>query len=251
MHLSLAVHGMVAAGKGLLDTHAGLEVDLGTAAVLCALGGNHDDAACCGSTVKCGSGCVLKDGHALDIVGVEAAAGDAVHHIERIGACSDGAGTADADLGALTGLTGCVHNHNASCLTLEHVSKVGSGIVEKFLAAEGHHGAGEFVLLLRGVTHNNDFVKEFDVLFEENVNLAASVHLLNHIGKTEKIESDRSVRTDRDGVVTVQVSGGSTSGGDDDSDTYQRLVRGGIFHCTLNDVLGESRERCAKGKEEN
>ena len=133
--------------QGLLETDAGLEVDLGSIA-LCCFGGDDDNTAGSGSTVKGGCRCILKDGEGLDVVGVECTAGDTVNHVQRASTCGDGTGTTDADVCSCTGLAGGVHYHNAGDLTLEHVTNIRGGYVRKLFRAHGYDGTGKFRLLL-------------------------------------------------------------------------------------------------------
>ena len=221
---------MEPARKCLLDTRTCLEVDLGAAAVLGTLGGDHNHTAGCRSTVERGGRRILEDGHALHVVGVERTACDAVHHIERVGAGRDGAGTADTDLGAFAGLSAGIHDHDAGSFTLDHVTQVGSGVVNDFIAAKRNYGTGEFVLLLGCVTHHDDLIQEVYIFFHEDFDFVATVHLLHYIGITEKVEGEGGVLTSLDRKITVQVGDCATSGRNKHADSGERFAGCGIFH---------------------
>ena len=239
----LAVHGTVASGEGLLDTGAGLEVDVRAAAVLGALGGDHDDAARRRGSVQSGGGSILQDGHAFNVVRVEGTAGDAVNHVERVGAGRNGTGTANANLGGLARHAAGVHDDDAGRLALDHGAQVGGGIVKEFLAAEGNHGAGKFVLFLGGVTHDDDFVQEIDVFLHEDFELASAVQRFHHIGVTEKIEGEGGVLSGIDRKAAVHVGDGAAAGGNNDSDADERLTRHGVLNRTRHGVLRKGRNR--------
>ena len=242
----LGVHRAEGAHQGFLDTAVGLEFHGGLVPGT-GFGGDHDDTAGSGRTVQGGGGSVLQDGDGLDVVGVEGAAGDAVHHIERTGACGDGAGTADADVGVVTGLAGAVHDHDAGHLALQHVTYVVGAHVAEFLTAHRDDGAGEFRFLLRGVTQDNDFVEGLGVRAEGYVDDGAAVDRFRNADITQGGERDRGVRGRLDHEFTVVIGNGSVSAGEHDA----RPDEGLAVRC-IRDLAGDRdglgrRRNCEQG----
>ncbi len=236
------IHGAETTREGLLDTAAGLEL-YGSFVLVAALGGDHNDTAGCSGTVQSGGGSVLKDGDGLDVVGVEAAAGNTVHHIQRTCACGDGAGTTDADVGVVAGLAGTVHDHNAGHFTLEHVTHVRGGDVAQFFTGHGDHGAGEFRTFLGGVTQHDDFFQRLVVGGKAHVDNRAAIHLFGHAQIAQGAEREGGVFVGLNHEVTVVVGDGTGAAGEHDARSDKRLSVRGVQNLTRNgNLLGRCRD---------
>ena len=240
---------MEASGECLLDTAAGLEIDLGLVLVT-ALGGNNDNTAGSCGTVESGSGSVLKDGEGFDVVGVEATAGNTVHNEQRTCACGDGTCTADADVGAGTRLAGRVHYHHAGHLTLEHVTYVGGSNVVQFLFTQGNYGAGKFCPLLGGITQNDHFVQQLGVRMEADIDDGAAVHGFLYLVVAETGEHDLGAHGSGDDIFAIVIRYGATAAGEEHSCADNGLAVRSVQNLSGDgDVLGGHRDRqCKRSK---
>ncbi len=221
--------------KGSLGSDAGLEIHSGLVAPG-TLGGDDDDTAGSCGTVKCGGGSVLEDGEGLDIVGVETASCDAVNDVQRACACIDGAGTADADVGACTRLAGGVHNHNAGNLALEHIAHVGGRDVGEFLTGDGDDGAGEFCLLLGGISQDDDFLERLGVGREFHVDDGLTAHFDLRALVAQAGEGEYGVIRSVDDIFAFIVGHRAAARGKGDSCTDDRLSVRGVHYRTRDTV---------------
>ena len=176
-----------------------------------ALSGHDDDTAGSSCTVEGGGRSILQNRNGLNIIGVERTAGHAVHHIEGTCACGDGPGTADADIGIVTGLAGTVHNHHTGHLALQHVADIGSGDVAEFLTAHGNHGAGKFRFLLGSITQHDHLVQSLGVGCEGNVDDRAATDGFRNTDITQGGERDGSVGRSLDHKFSVIIGNGSVA----------------------------------------
>ena len=155
--------------------HAGCGSCLGTL-----LGGNHDNTVGCTGTVDSGCGCVLENGEALDILGVDggqriAHTGNAVvgyrqtvDDVQRIVGGVKRCAATDTDGGAGTGHTGTGSNHDARGLTPEEVGRGGDDTLVDFVGFNRCDGAGEVALLDGAVTDDDGIFKEKGVFGESD-----------------------------------------------------------------------------------
>ena len=239
---------------------------------LAVLGGDQDDAIGALGAVDGRRGCILEDFHADDIGRVEGGEGrnrgdlavaqaaetvvpagtaaslddDTVDDVQRLGTRIDRGLTADADGGRGSRSTGGLHGGDTGSAALEGLVEVGDDGSLQVLLLHGDGGAGEVALLHGTVTHDDDFVEEFGILFQQDVDsgLVTHDHLLRCIADGREYE--RSSGPNRNRVVSIQVCDGTVPGAffhDTDShDAVTGIVRDG----SDNPVL---REQGSGGKE--
>ena len=238
---------------------------------LAVLGGDEDDTVRALGAVNRRSGRVLEDFHGHDIGGIDgrqrgdggnlavseaaetevtagiAAALDdhAVDDVQRFRVGVDGRLTADADGRGGTRRTGGLHRGNTGGAALQGLVQVGDdGPLEVFFL-HGYGRAGEVAPLHGTVTHDDDFVEEFGVFFQEDIDAGLIAHLDLLRGIADGREHERSAGLHRDHVVSIQVCDSTVlgaflhhAGADDRAD----IVSDG----TRDPVLGEQGPRGRK-----
>ena len=175
----LRIHHLQAALQHRLHAGRELEIDRRLLPLLRRLGRDDDDAARTLRTVDGRRSGILEHGERLHVVGVERTADDAVHHVERVAGCGDGARAADTDRSLRTGLPRSIIDQHAGGLALEHVPDVGRGDVGELLRVERNHGARKLRLALRRITHHDHLVEAVRLRLELHVDrrLVAVGHL--------------------------------------------------------------------------
>ena len=210
-------------GEVLAGEFAG--VAHGSLAVAALLGGHEDDTVTSlGAVDSCGGG-VLQDLDGFDHRRVEildAADLQTVDDVEGSDVAAVGGVTADADVSS--GTRGAVGDDvDTGSLALEGVGCIGGRLVLEVVGAHRSHGTGEVGLLLHTVTDHDRLLKEFGVLFEDEIDLgpASDGNGLRRI--TDAGHSDARLRRYIQGVRSVDVRNGSKSvdsnnhdGGSDD-----------------------------------
>ena len=237
--------------------------DLGLAG-LTVLGGDQDHTVRALGAIDGRSGSVLEDFHADDIGRVEGSqrgdrgnltvaqtaetvipAGrtaalddDTVNDVKRFGTGVDRRLAADADGGAGTRGTGGLHRGDTGGAALQGLVQVGDdGPLEVFFL-HGYGSTGEVAPLHGTVTHDDDFVEEFGVFLQEDIDrgLVAHLDLLRCIADGREHECRTGLH--RDHIVSIQVCDGTVLGAFlhyGDSDDRADIVADG----TGDPVLGE------------
>ena len=161
------------------------------------LGGDEDNTVLSAETVN-GSGSVLQNGDALDVVGVQFLEnGDIVIGFQLTGVIAPATGvlaltgnathntihndhrvtiTTDAEVGVeLTGLTAVLGNLQTGNLTLESVNTIGGTGRRDVLRTNLRDRTREGLTLLDTITHNHSLVEELGVFHKDNVHLGSSL----------------------------------------------------------------------------
>ena len=233
---------------GAADTgdHVILHMD----ALVGLLGGDEDNTAGTGSsTVDGGGGRVLQDDDALDVVhGIDGSAGNAIDDPQH-GVTVPGTLTADEEAGAIRRLAAVVGNDHTRNLALEHVGDGSDRALGNLvgLADDTHRGGQVLLLGLGAVTEGHGFLKDFGILFQDDVDGCASIHgdLLGHIAQAGHLED--CVGRDIDGVGTIHVRNGvGTAAEHDRAHNGAGGVSDRSTHCQ---VLRRRAERCRKAQQ--
>ena len=198
------------------------------------LRGDDDDAVGSAGAVDGGRGGVLQHGEALDVVGVDRGEriahagtaftghGHAVDDDERVVVGGKGCGAADADRGAVTGLSGSGHDMQTGDLAHEGLARRGDRAAVDFVVLDGDDGARHIAFLHGAVADDHDLVEELVVLKEGDMG--------GHFGCLEGLRDiadaahfdDGIRRRNPEGEIAVQIR--------DDTVGRARLDDGGTDH---------------------
>ena len=195
---------------------------------LAALGGDEDHTVLCADTVD-GGGCVLQHGHALDVVRVEfiehghvrvglegggirvvgggfthlgGAPHDTVHDDDRGTEASDVDGVVEH-----ARLAGVLVDHKAGDLTLKGCDTVDVLGVGDILRVDLADSAGQRLLLLDSIAHDDGLLEKNRVFFQGHVHLRGGLEADGLIADGDEFES--AAFRDGDLEVTVQISHGA------------------------------------------
>ena len=202
------------------------------AAGFTALGGDEHNAVSTLGTVNGGGRGILQDFHAHDVRGVdggqrgnrgngtvtqgiaqtEVCAGrtaalndDTIYHVQRLRIGVDGGLTTHADGGAGTRSTGSLYCGNTGCTALEGLVDVGDDGALDGVFLHGDGCAGKVALFHGTVTHDDNLVQEFGILFQDNVDdfLGANGDFLRCIADGREYECSAGLHCNR--VVSIDV----------------------------------------------
>ncbi len=239
---------------------------------LTVLGGNEDDTVGTLGTIDSGSRGILEDFHAHNIgrvnggqrgdgghttitqsitetevgTGITATLNNhAVNHIQRFGVGVHRGLATNADGGAGTRSTGRLHGGNTGGASLQGLVQVGDdGALQVFfLHRDG--SAGEVTPFHSTVTHDDNFVEEFGILFQEDVDDRLTAHNDLLVCIADGREHERSAGLHRDHVVSIHVCDDTIVGAllhDTDSDRRSLVVRNLTRHLVLCEQGGGGEE---------
>ena len=157
--------------------------------------------------------------------------------------------TTDEDAGTVGRGTAVGGDHHAGDLALQHGCSAGDRTGSQLLrVVHDTHGSGQVLLLgLGAVTEGHGFLKDFGILFQDDVDGCASIHgdLLGHIAQAGHLED--CVGRDIDGVGTIHVRNGvGTAAEHDRAHDGAGGVSDRSTHCQ---VLRRRAERCRKAQQ--
>ena len=165
-------------GNGVHQADGAAVVDGDLFSVLGALGRNEDHARRGARTVDGGCGGVLEDGDGLDVFGIQGVqfSRDVVDQDQRADgghartAAGEGGGTADLDAFAgLSGRIGRRRDVQAGDGALEGGGHVRlRPVTQDFVHLDRGHGTGQVHLLLDTVAHDDGFLQQSGVFFEDD-----------------------------------------------------------------------------------
>ena len=216
---------------------------------LAALGGDDDDTVGATGAVERIGGSVLEDGHALDISGIDAADGAVIRHavddIQRVLAGIQGAEATDADGRSGPRSAGGLSQLDAGDLARKGGRDGAHLCLGEFFRFHDFRRSGEGLLGGRTESDDDGLVQHRGVLGENHVDRAPAVHRDLLLHESDGGENQSGIGGDADGVLSVDIGGGTLLGAIHDNGCRRDRVACSVGHDTRDrDVLSICGKPC-------